>query len=113
MNERKWFPTLPSLLLEAMVRSPGWKRPFANTWFPWASKMIGRLFFVLVLGGCLGAAASWNTGDDGSSAKASRQARQADRVIMTVAIEPDRAPPVPAPAPSVGRSSRERLIAQK
>ena len=75
--------------------------------------MIGRLFFVLVLGGGLVAAASWNAGDDGSSAKASRQARQADRVIMTVAIEPDRAPPVPASVPSVGRSSRERLIAQK
>jgi hypothetical protein len=73
--------------------------------------MITRLFIVLVLGGNLVVVASWNTGD-GSSAKASRHASQPDQVIVTVAIEPDRAPPIPTPVPSVGRPSRERLIAQ-
>jgi hypothetical protein len=73
--------------------------------------MIGRLFFVLVLGGALVVAASWNTGGNGSS-KTSRQVIQPDQVIMTVAVEPDRAPAIPTPVPRVGRSSRERLIAQ-
>ena len=76
--------------------------------------MISRLLIVLVLGGGLVAVASWNTGGDGSAEKAGRQASQPDQMIMTVAIEPNRAPsiPVPAPAPSDSRSSRERLIAQ-
>jgi hypothetical protein len=74
--------------------------------------MISRLFIVLVLGGGLVAVASWNTGGDGSAASASRQASQPDHVIMTVAIELNRAPPIPTRVPSVGRSSRERLIAQ-
>ncbi|WP_294537715.1 hypothetical protein [uncultured Rhodoblastus sp.] len=74
--------------------------------------MISRLFIVLVLAGGVVVVASWNTGSDGSAAKASRQASQPNQVIMTVAIEPDRAPPIPIPVPSVGHSNRERLIAQ-
>jgi hypothetical protein len=73
--------------------------------------MIGRLFIVLVLGGVLMVAASWNTRSDHSATTASRRTSQPE-AIMTVAIEPDRAPPFPAPAPPVVRSSRERLIAQ-
>jgi hypothetical protein len=74
--------------------------------------MIGRLFIVLVLGGAIVVAASWNTSGNGFAAKASRQASKPDQVIMTMAIEPDRAPPAPTPVPPVDRSSRERLIAQ-
>jgi hypothetical protein len=69
--------------------------------------MIGRLFIVLVLCGALGVAASW----DAFAEKTSSEASQPDQVIMTVAIEPDRAPPAPTPVSQVGRSSRERLIA--
>jgi hypothetical protein len=72
--------------------------------------MLGRLLIVLVLSGALGLAA-WNTGSNGFAAQTSSAARQPDRAIMTVAIEKDRAPPVPTPTP-VARSSRERLIAQ-
>ena len=76
--------------------------------------MIGRLFIVLVLGAAPVVAASWNSGVDVSAAKAGRQASQPDQAIMTVTIEPDRAPPIPIPTPlpPAGRSSRERLIAQ-
>ena len=58
--------------------------------------MIGRLFIVLVLCGALGVAASWNTSGIGFAAKTSSEASQPDHAIMTVAIEPDRAPPAPA-----------------
>lgn len=74
--------------------------------------MIGRLLIVLVLCGALGIAASWNTGGNGSAAKASSQASRPDRLIMTVAIEPEPTPPAPRPILPVGRSSRERMIAQ-
>ena len=74
--------------------------------------MIARLFIVLVLCGALGVAASWNTSGIGFAAKTSSEASQPDHAIMTVAIEPDRAPPAPAPVSQVGRSSQERLIAQ-
>jgi len=74
--------------------------------------MIGRLFIVLVLCGALGVAASWNTSGNGFAAKTSSEASPPDQVIMTVAIEPDRAPPIPTPVASANRSSRERLIAQ-
>jgi hypothetical protein len=95
-----------------MVHAPSQKWLFANPLVSVESKMISRLFIVLVLGGGLVVVASWNTGGDGSTAKASRQASQPNQVIMTVAIEPDWAPPIPAPVASIGRSSRERLIAQ-
>ncbi|MCW2318970.1 hypothetical protein M2322_004539 [Rhodoblastus acidophilus] len=71
--------------------------------------MIGRLLIVLGLGGALLVAASWNAG--GAAATANRRTSQPE-VIMTVAIEPDPATPIPTPAQPVGRSSRERLIAQ-
>jgi hypothetical protein len=74
--------------------------------------MIGRLFLVLVLCGALGIAASWNTSGNGFAAKTSSEAIQPDQVIMTVSIEPDRAPPASTPVPPIGRSSRDRLIAQ-
>jgi hypothetical protein len=74
--------------------------------------MIGRLFIVLVLCGALGVAASWNTSGYGFAAKTSSEASKPDQAIMTVAIEPDRAPPASTPVPPVVRSSRERLIAQ-
>ena len=74
--------------------------------------MIGRLLVVLVLCGALGVAASWNTSGNGFAGKASSDASQRDHAIMTVAIEPDRAPPAPTPVSQVGRSSRERLVAQ-
>ena len=73
--------------------------------------MIGRLFIVLVLGGALSVAASWNTGSDRSATTANRRISQPE-VIMTLAIEADRASSIPTPAPPVGRSSRTRLIAQ-
>jgi hypothetical protein len=74
--------------------------------------MIARLFIVLALCGALGIAASWNTSSNGFASKTSSDASQPDHVIMTVAIEPDRAPPAPTPVSQAGRSSRERLIAQ-
>jgi hypothetical protein len=74
--------------------------------------MIGRLFIVLVLCGALDIAASWNTSGNGFVAKTSTEASQPNRVIMTVAIEPDWTPPASKPVSQVGRSSRERLIAQ-
>ena len=74
--------------------------------------MIARLFIVLVLCGALGVAASWNTSGNEFAAKTSSGASQPDQAIMTVAIEPDWAPPAPAPVTPVGRSSQARLIAQ-
>ena len=74
--------------------------------------MIGRLFIVLVLCGALGVAAWWNSSGNGFAAQTSSEASQPDQVIMTVAIEPDRAPPASTPVPPDARSSQERLIAQ-
>jgi hypothetical protein len=74
--------------------------------------MIARLFIVLVLCGALGVAASWNTSGNEFAAKTSSEASQLDQAIMTVAIEPDRAPAASTPVPPVARSRQERLIAQ-
>jgi hypothetical protein len=73
--------------------------------------MIGRLLIVLVLCGAVGVGASWNAHSKGFPAITASEASQPDRVIMTVAIEPDRTPPAPTPVSQVGRSSRERLVA--
>lgn len=67
--------------------------------------MIARLFIVLVLCGALGVAASWHSSGNGFAEKTSSEASQPDQVIMTVAIEPDRAPPTPRPVSQVGRST--------
>lgn len=94
-----------------MVNSPGQRLLFTTALFRWESEMIGRLFIVLGLGGALLIAASWNTGGIGYPAIANHHTSQ-PQVIMTVAIDPDPAPPIPAPSPPVVRSSWERLIAQ-
>jgi hypothetical protein len=52
---------------------------FAKPWFPWESKMISRLFIVLVLGGGVATVASWSAGSDGFAAKTSRQISQPDQ----------------------------------
>ena len=74
--------------------------------------MIARLFIVLVLCGALGVAASWNANSNGFAAQTSSDPSLPDRVIMTVAIEPDRAPPASTPVTPLARSSQQRLTAQ-
>jgi hypothetical protein len=74
--------------------------------------MFRRLFIVLVLGGALVIAASWNSDSNSAAANSARHSDLQDHVIMTVTIEPERTPSAPAPIPPVGHSSRQRMIAQ-